>query len=231
MGLSLANAQVPAQSVTDAAILALRVAVSKLDKATQSKTRFTYLDLHHTLNFNEKGKKTADITQLFEVTYIGDVQYSRLLENEGKPLTGKALEAEQKRYDDAVREHSALDDKARAKIQHQVVKDAGLNLGNLNEYRNTVVDHAVIDGRDCVVIDSVPTSTTRQKRYRIWLDSAKDEMVRMEFDQLTDEGDMLSGATGRLEWIYADGTPLLVRSHVDANTLNGKTRVHLCGRP
>lgn len=227
VSLSLAIGQAPSQSETDAAISTLRTAVGKLDQAAQSKTRFTYLDLNHTLNFNEKGKKTADISQLFEVTYIGDVQYSRLLENEGKPLTGKALEEEQRRYDNAVREHSALDDKARAQVQHQVMKDAGLNLGKVSDYNNTVVDHAVIGGRNCVVIESVPTSESHRKRLRWWLDSADEEIVQMEFEQLTDEGDMLGGSKGRLEWIYMDGIPLLVRSHIDAHTLNATKRVHL----
>jgi hypothetical protein len=215
-----------AQSDADPSAV-LRVALDKLDAAKHSKTRFTYFDLNHTQNFNEKGKKTADYTQLFEITYIADLQYSRLLEVDGKVLKGKALDAEQKRYDDAVRERTELDDKARAKMQHQVLKDAGLVLGDLKNYRNTVVDHAVIDGRDCAVIDSTPISDAQQKRFKIWLHTAKEEMLRLEFTQLADEGDMLSGGTGRLDWIYMDGTPLVVRSHIDTNTPLGEKRIHL----
>jgi hypothetical protein len=126
-----------------------------------------------------------------------------------------------------VRERSALDDKARAKIQHQVIKDAGLKFGKPSDYRNTVADHAVIDGRSCVVVDSTPLTGELRKHYRVWIDPAQEEVLRMEFDQLADESDVLRGATGRLEWIYMDETPLLVRSHIDANTLNGKTPVHL----
>jgi hypothetical protein len=227
VGPGFTDGQTPTQSAADPAVLALRTALDKLSKAKESKTRFTYLDLNHTQNFNEKGKKTADFTQLFEVTYIADLQYSRLLEMDGKPLTGKALDAEQKRYDDAVRDRSALDATARAKIQHQVMKDAGIALGDLKSYNNTVVDHAVVDGRDCIVVDSTPATEAKRKRYKTWLDAAKGEAVRLEFTQLADEGDMLSGGTGRLEWVYMDGVPLLVHSHIDANTLLGKKRVHI----
>jgi uncharacterized protein (DUF924 family) len=91
-----ANGQAQSQSDADPTAL-LKAALDKQEKAKESKTRFTYLDLHHTQNFSEKGKKTADFTQLFEVTYIADLQYSRLLEVDGKALKGKALDAEQKR--------------------------------------------------------------------------------------------------------------------------------------
>jgi hypothetical protein len=215
-----------AQEEPDASAL-LRGAFDKLDKAKQSKTRFTYLDLNRTQNFNETGKKTADITQLFEVTYIADLQYSRLLEVNGRALKGKELDKEQKRYDDAVKDRSALDDSARAKIQHQIMKDAGIVLGDLGGYRNTAVEHAEIGERKCVVIDSTPADAAKRKQFKAWVDPERDEMVQLEFTQLEDDGDLLKGGTGRLEWTFMDGTPLLTHSHLDVTTMNGRTKVHL----
>jgi hypothetical protein len=122
----------------------LRPAFEKIDQAKGAYTRFTFLDLNHNMNFNEKGKESADETHLYDVTYIGDLQYSRLLEIDGKPLTGKELAQEQERYDDAVREHSALDDAARAKILHQSMKNFGfsLSLSDLSaKYQNTIAGH------------------------------------------------------------------------------------------
>ena len=57
----------------------------------ESKVRYTYRDLSHTQNFNEKGKRTVDLTQLFDVTYLGGLEYSRLLEVNGKPLCGSTF--------------------------------------------------------------------------------------------------------------------------------------------
>jgi hypothetical protein len=62
----------------------LRPALVKMAVAARSTTRFTYLDLNHTVNLNEKGSTIADTTQLFEVTYIGDTQYAKLLKKNGK---------------------------------------------------------------------------------------------------------------------------------------------------
>jgi hypothetical protein len=199
------------------AVAGLRTAVKRFDEAKVSRTRYTYLDLNHTQNFNEQGKQTVDDTQLFEVTYIGEAQFARLLQKDGHPLEGRALQAEQKRYDDAVREHSALDDKARAKIQHHVMKEAGVSLSLLRDhYKNRVAGHEEKDGRDCVLIESDPMADAPQKHYRVWLDAAKREIMRMEFDQLTDQGDMLRGSSGMKTWTYLEDVPLVTASRIDA---------------
>jgi hypothetical protein len=206
----------------------LRVAVTRFDQTKITRARYTYLDLNHTQNFDEKGKSTVNRTQLFEVTYIGEVQFARLLQQDGRPLEAKALEAEKRRYDDAVREHSALDEKARAKIEHHVMKDAGADLGLLpDHYRNEVVEHATVDGNDCLLIDSQPRPGAIQKHYRIWLDPARDVIVRMQFDQLADEGDLLRGGSGMKTWTYMDNVPLLTASRVDSNVAVGKKRVRV----
>jgi hypothetical protein len=51
--------------------------------------------------------------------------------------------------------------------------------------------------------------------------------VRLEFNQLADEGDMLNGGSGTTEWIYIDGTPLVTRTHIDATVLDGKKRLRI----
>jgi hypothetical protein len=221
--MALAGLQSRAQDVDPAALL--HRAVDKYEEAKDSKTRFTYLELVHTQNFNEKGKKTVDYTQLFEVTYIADLEYSRLLEVNGKTLSGKALEAEQKRYDDAVRERSALDGFARAKIQHQKMLNAGVNLPDLlTGYRSSVVDHVAMEGCDCIVIDSVPTSSAWKKHYRLWIDPSSSEIRRVDFDQLADDGEILRGGSGTKTLQYVDGIPLVVHSHFDGNArLNNET--------
>jgi hypothetical protein len=216
-----------AQSDVDPAAL-LQRAVDKYEQAKTSKTRFTYLELNHTKNFNEKGKQTIDYSELFEVTYIADLEYSRLLEINGKPLKGRALEDEQKRYNEAVRKRSALDGFARAKIQHQKMLDSGINLRELpTKYRSTVVDHVAVEDCDCVLIDSGPLSDAAKKHYRIWLDPATSEIRRLDFNQLADEGDMLSGWAGTETFRYMDGIPLIVHAHFDGNAMLGSKKVRV----
>ncbi len=224
MALSLflvAHVGLRAQTVSDADPTALlQRAVDRYEQAKASKTRFTYLELSHTQNFNEKGKKTVDYTQLFEVTYIADLEYSRLLEVDGKPLKGRALEDEQKRYDDAVLERSALDGFARAKIQHHRMLDAGVKLRDLlTEYRVSGAQEGSMDDCKCVLIDLVPLSDTAKKHYRLWIDPGMSEIRRLDFEQLAYEGQFLSGGNGTETFQYLDGIPLVVHSHFDGRAL------------
>lgn len=207
------------------ALKSLRTAVQRFKEAKISRTRYTYLDLDHTQNFNEKGKLFFDDTQLFEVTYIGDLRFLRLLQQGGKPLEGSALEAERKRYDDAVREHAALDEIARSRIQHQLWKDVSVNLSLLpDRYQNQVAKHEALGGRECLVIESEPTAGVPQKRYRLWLDPAENKILRMEFEQLSDEGDNLRGGSGMMMWIYMDDVPLVTASRLDFMALLGRKK-------
>jgi hypothetical protein len=221
-GIATGAAQ-PQQDV-DATDL-LHAAVDKFEKAKDSKTRFTYIQLNHIQNFNQKGKKTVDYTQLFEVTYIADLEYMRLLEVDGKALKGKALEEEQKKYDDAVRERSALDGFARAKIQHQRMLDARVKLRDLlTEYRSSSVEHVALDDCSCVLLDLAPLSSAAKKHFRLWIDPANSEIRRLDFEQLVFEGEFLAGGTGTETFQYLDDVPLVVHSHFDGKAmLNDQT--------
>jgi hypothetical protein len=227
VALCLLPLAVRAQTAKDPADV-LRAAVDKLTAAKQSKMRFTYLDQNHTLNFNEKGDVTANEVQVFEVTWIGELQYSRLIESDGVPLAGGALEAEQKRYDKAVKDRAELDDKARAKIQDQKFMDAGVDIASLlTGYRNTVVGRETVAGVECVVVDSTPVSDGLHKHYREWLDEAEGRMMRLRFDQISDEGNMLAGGSGVLVWTFVDGVPLLSEVTLDANVKSGRKHLRV----
>jgi hypothetical protein len=206
----------------------LRPAFTKLFQASKSKTRFTYFDRNHLQNFNEKGKKFVDVTQLFEVTYIGDLQYARLVEVDGKPLAGKELKKEQERYDRAVRDHSALDDNARAKIQHREMKKFDVNLDHFStQYRSSIVGREDVNGRECVLIDATPLADAPQKHFRIWIDLAKEEMLQMETTLLADEEDKMSGSKVTQGWIFIDDVPLVSESHFDSKILVGEKQIHV----
>jgi hypothetical protein len=211
-------------------LVLLRPAFQKMDLPKGARTRFTFLDLHHNVNFNEKGKKTSDETQLYDVTYIGDLQFSRLLEADGKPLKGRQLAKEQQRYDDAVREHSALDDVARAKILHEAMKSFGasITLSELSsKYQNTIAGHSAPEVCGCIIIKSSPLPGGPPRSYRFWVDSEKQEVMRIDAALLADEEDKLKGSAFSFQYTYIDSIPLVSHSFIDATILMDKKRVHV----
>jgi len=219
------------QNGSDATPLLLP-ALARFDLAKKSTTRFTYLYLDHTQNFNAKGKRTVEYRHLYEVIYIADLEYEKLLEMNGKPLKGKALKEEEDRYDQAVRERAALDQAARSKIEHQEVKHFDVNLKYLaTKYRNTVTGLVKLEGRECSLIDSIPlerATDAPKKRLRIWLDAAQGQILRIEFETLADEEGVLGGATGNQSFTYIDGIPVVTQNHIDFNMLlGGKTPIRV----
>jgi len=190
-------------------------------------TRFTYLLRDHTKNFNQKGKKIHEVTRRYEVIYIADLLYQHLLEINGKPLAGQDLADEQKRYEDAVRERTALDDAARAKLMHYKYKNVAFSFGKiLTKYSNRVVDHTQLNGRACLLIDSIPLETIAdapKRHLRIWLDPEKNEFLRIDFDLLADEDDLLRGSSGSMSFTYIDGVLLDTQNHLDC-TLPAKDK-------
>ncbi len=210
-------------------ISGLRAALAKLEDTAESKVRFTYRDLSHTQNFDGKGKRTVDLTELFDVTYLSGLEYSRLLAVDGRPLAGKALRQEQEHYDAAVRERSSLDGAARAKFDHHIQKDAGIDLKALADgYRDRIVGHEPINGQDCVVIEAIPGAGGGAKSYRLWLDVDRAQIVRLDFLQLSREGEMLEGTRGSKFWTYIEGSPLVSHSAVEAMyEINGGERIRV----
>jgi hypothetical protein len=197
----------------------LRAAIEKGRSADSGKTRFTYEVLEHSQNFNQKGKIISDVTRRYEVIYIADLLYQHLLEVNGKPLAGQALADEQKRYDDAVRERTALDDAARAKLMHHKHKEVMVSFGQiLTKYHNRVVEATQLNGRSCLLIDSTPLETVAdapKRHLRIWLDQEKSEFLRIDFDLLADEDDLLRGSSGSMSFTYIDGVLLDTVHHLD----------------
>lgn len=197
----------------------LRAAVEKSRPSDSAKTRFTYLLRDHTKNFNQKGKLIAESTHLYEVIYIADLEYQHLLEFNGKPLAGQALADEQKRYDDAVRERTALDGTSRALLMHQKHKHVNFSFGQiLTKFHNTVVEHTKLNGRDCLLIDATPLETVAdapKRHLRIWLDPQKSEFLRLDFELLDDEEDLLRGSRASMDFAYIDGVLLDTLDHLD----------------
>lgn len=209
----------------------LRPALAKMAAAAHSKTRFTYFDLNHTMNFDGKGRTISDVSKLFEVTYIGNLQYSRLVQTDDGPLRGKELAAEQKRYDDAVSAHAGLNDAAQSNVSYTQLGSYGINLTAselASKYHNTLAGAALLPFCKCIMIDSTPLPGAPQRKYRMWVDPAKEQLLRLESTLLADDGQDMKDGVLTIIWTYIGDTPLISKSHFDVNVrLSQKKIVHV----
>ncbi len=181
--------------------------------------RFTYTRHEHLQSFNAKNKKIGDATRLFEVLYLFDLEYDRLLEVNEKPLQGSALEREQNRYEAAYEERKGLNQEQRAALARGKLVNVNMNLSQLlTAYDLRAMGHEEQSGRDCVVIDAMPKSVDAQGTSRhlvLWIDPMNAQLLKITFELLTDEKNLLKGSKGSIVSTYIDGASVDTVVHMD----------------
>lgn len=207
-----------AQSLDEANSL-LKAATEKYKPNEAGKARFTYREVRHQTNYKPNGKKTFDGTSLYETIFLYDKEYQRLLEINGKPLEGKTLEAEQKRYEEAVNRQNGLSLQQRAEQAHGRFANVNINFHKLlTLYDNRITRHEMIDGHECTVIESVPKSSAPdapQRHVTIWIDEKNHEVAKVAFELLADEEGLLKGSSGWFTMKTIDGVAVDTTNHID----------------
>jgi hypothetical protein len=195
-------------------------AMARYKAEAASKTRFTDFALIHTLNFNDTGKKTFDILELFEETWINNLPYNRLVEFNGKPLKGKQLRQEQERYDQAVANRQPLGDEERAHLLklYPVYMDAepqkALGPGYiLREVRQEDSPHGLLH-----IIEAISNQPMFDKCRWRYLLSISDRTptlfaFRADVDDQTHPSNMCKDSFGEASWELVDGIPKISHYH------------------
>jgi len=200
-----------AQSPTDL----LRQALDTAASAKTAATRFTYFDLEHNQNRDLRGKLFSDRTTLYEDTYIADLPYKRVVEVNHKPLAGDDLAKEQARYDEAIAQRKGLDAAARASLIHEKFIDGQIHLTDLltpaytlTELRQETIPQPTGPPLLTHVLEAKPTATTTTRHYELWITGQNPTILRMVFDILTDEPNMLHGSHGQSDYQIIEGIAL-----------------------
>jgi hypothetical protein len=192
--------------------------------------RYTYFMLGHAQNRNQKGKLFLDTTILYEYTWIGDLPYGRVVEAEGKPLKGKALDLEQARYDQAVADHGGLDVDTRARTKHYYLLDTSLRIEPMltAAYAVTELRRETLAGSLTHVIDCTPASSqdstqpTATRHATLWITDSG-VILRDTYEVVADETDKRRGSHGQEDFQLIDGNRLPEHSSFHLNAHNGNT--------
>ncbi|HWG22393.1 MAG TPA: hypothetical protein VG225_17850 [Terracidiphilus sp.] len=173
--------------------------------------QYTSDELWHNLNYNKSGKLTDDESARYENVFVEGLPYRRKVEQNGKPLTGKAAEQEEARYEKAVRERRSLSLQQKRSLFHFTAHYSWPLCCLATLFDNRILRRELVNGRDIVVVESTPKpgahpandheKTSLDWKETTWIDVAEAMPARIEVESLTDTPHMEKGATNRLDFI------------------------------
>jgi hypothetical protein len=175
----------------------------------------------HAISLNQKGKKIWEHSAKFECANIGGKPYNHMVEENGKPLDAKKLEAEQKRQDTL--SELGLGQDFVIDVRNLNPRDAirsALPICCLTAmFDNRVLKHEQINGRDNLVVESVPKAnaipsspqerTALDWKETVWIDVHDLTPARYEVSLLNDKDSLprlLKGSKFRRDFVRLERT-------------------------
>jgi hypothetical protein len=117
---------------------------------------FTYTESFRNLNFNSRGKTILDVGDTFNVIFLEGRPYFRRIEHNGKPLSPKDDQQEQKKAENVARARKSGDRNAGAYPHAITLK---LPIDELpTAFDLMAQEDTMLNGRKTVVIEAMPSS-------------------------------------------------------------------------
>jgi hypothetical protein len=176
-------------------------------------------DLVHTVQWNTKGKKLSEHLEKFEVVFIDGLPYRHMVEDNGKRLGAQKLISEQRRQDTLSELGKDFDfvfylrDGSPSDSVFSALPICCLT----TLFDNRVLRHEQVEGRDNLVIESVPRSspsdvspvekTSLDWKETTWIDSKDLLPTRFEVELLNDKSFLLKGSTDRRDFFPLQNPP------------------------
>lgn len=204
------GAQAPAASPIDLPALLTRMETAMQANAKLAQ-QYTSDEFWHNLNYNKKGKTTDDESARYENVFVEGLPYRRKVEENGKPLTGKAAEKEEARYEKAVQERSGLSMQQKRGLFHTTTHYEWPLCCLATLFDNRIVGRELLNGRDTVVVESTarpgahPANDNEKSslnwKETTWIDVADAMPARIQVELLTDTSHMEKGEINTLDYI------------------------------
>jgi hypothetical protein len=174
---------------------AVERAIHALDESAPDHTRFTYHKREHIIT-QVNGRVVYDVTHTYDVTWINDRPYWRLIALNDQPLPEKDQQNEQKLYDKAIAKHKDLGGDQRASMADITIfkndGDLHMALGPLytftekaHETNAAGVTEHLVEAR--LVPKAKPKSNCKW-RFQFWI-TEPDDVVRRYVADVPDSKD------------------------------------------
>jgi hypothetical protein len=209
----------------------LRIAVPRTLKNRRESMAYTYQIDYRNRNFDERGKLLTDYSAKYDVIFVEGLPYRRLTEENRKPLSPQEAANEDSRYQRAFEERSRMSiDQKRDYLKRPWNVDFPLpQLVDL--FSNRVIGEEAVDGRQTIVIESVPRADVQpadeeqrralHKQVKLWVDREDMIVSRIEATLVADDASMKKGTRARIEFLRKDGVYLPAASDVQFEAING----------
>ncbi len=180
--------------------------------------QYTSDELWRNRSFDKNGKPTVDHSAKYENVFVEGMPYRKKVEENGKALSGKEALAEEKRYNQAVRERRAMTIGQKRMSMHFTWNSSLPMCCLATLFSNHIVGYDRIEGRDVVIIESMPRSDAKPSndeetsalgwKQKSWIDLSDAIFARIEVESLADISHFVKGTTLRLDFDRIGETPM-----------------------
>lgn len=179
--------------------------------------QYTSVEYWHNLNFDKNGKKTLDESAKYENVFVEGLPYQRKVEEDGKPLIGKAKAKEEQHYAKTVeeRKHMTLDQKRG--FFHKTFHSSFPLCCLTALFDNHATGEVMLNGRETYVVESTPKAEAKPSnaeektalcwKETTWIDAADDIPAQLEVVALENVAHMMKGMTMRITWERLEPAP------------------------
>jgi uncharacterized protein YecA (UPF0149 family) len=197
------------QSRADAAELLKRV-VANLTAHDLKSRSYSFTEDYRNSNHSKKLKIDIDETARYETVFIEGTPYRRKIQENGKPLTGRASDEEEKKYQATVAERRRINDELKQTPFHSEYRMPSAYEEWPNLFVARIQGEETIDGRQIyrMVLTPRPAITPEsdaqkdalQTSIQLWIDRADELPVHIKREYLRDGVYMLRGGAIELFW-------------------------------
>jgi hypothetical protein len=193
-------------------------------KANDLKSQsYTFTEDYHNINYDKKLKTRLDETAKYETVFIEGTAYKRKIEENGKPLSGRLAEEEEKKYQATVAERRWMNSELKQTPIQREYRLPSFYEQWPNLFHAARHGEEMVAGRQVLKIILTPRSDVQpesdaqrdalQTSIQLWIDKADEHPLRMKREYLRDGIYMLRGGTVELFWQKdANGTYLLTQA-------------------
>jgi hypothetical protein len=187
----------------------LKRVITNLDANELKAENYTFVEDYHNINYDKNGKIKVDETAKFETVFVEGTPYRRKVEENGKPLSGKAAKEEEKKYQAAVAERRRMNAELKNTLFHREFRFK-VGYGDWPDlFVATSGGDEIVDGHEVIKLILTPRSgihptsdaqtDSLHTAIQLWIDKADEFPLHLRIEY-TSDGHLLQGSTVEAFW-------------------------------